>query len=410
MLLIRNSFLCLCILVVQTSLLHSQDNETGPPRFSPKELSIPASPVFDLMGVTPSQINRTTDIKDFKVDWSFKSWRLNPNLAIQSQPVWELFYNRKDLRKYQAASLFMRKLASLDVSIGTVQNEESDRRIGFAAKLNLYRQRDPLMAEGLYDDVGTSFAEQRAALESELAATRLKLDTTSNILDKPALREQMIALVTELQALNGKRIDEINRRAKIFVAENWNAASLDIAFGRVYTYASDSAGSLKKLRLNRNTGWGLWINGGFPIGKKLMISGLARATFYEEELSFLLTDDITLDQSEARALAANRLYTLGMNMRYGGAAYSFFAEFLYEKKSLETPVAALDKTFTAPSGFSVVSSSVQWAPVHPNTLSIGGDWRISRNLVINYGLRCVFSDSWKAETFTPIAGISCMMR
>src|SRR6476659_5144775 len=86
----------------------AQDNDPKASRISPKELTIPASPVFDLMGVTPSQVNRTTDIKDFKVDWSFKSWKLNPNLAIQSQPIWELFYNRKDLSKYQSASRFIR--------------------------------------------------------------------------------------------------------------------------------------------------------------------------------------------------------------------------------------------------------------------------------------------------------------
>src|SRR3954469_26046646 len=115
-------------------LVHSQnDNAAG--RVTPKEFSIPASPVFDLMGVTSSQINRTSDIKDFKVDWSFKSWKLSPNLAIQSQPVWEIFYNRKDLSKYQNTSTFMRRLASADLSVGSVLDENSDRRIGYAVKL-----------------------------------------------------------------------------------------------------------------------------------------------------------------------------------------------------------------------------------------------------------------------------------
>src|SRR5690349_15139689 len=113
-------------------------NSENAGRISPKELSIPPSPVFDLMGVTPSQVNHTNDIKDFKVDWSFKSWKLNPNLAIQSQPIWEMFYNRKDLAKYQQASSFMRRLSSFDVSIGSVQDEANDRRIGFAFKMNLY--------------------------------------------------------------------------------------------------------------------------------------------------------------------------------------------------------------------------------------------------------------------------------
>ena len=128
------------ILLFFTASYFAKAQEAGAPnRVTPKEFAIPASPVFDVMGVTPSQINRTADIKDFKVDWSFKSWRLSPNLAIQSQPFWELFYNRKDLSKYQAASGFMRKLASVDLSVGSVQDENNDRRIGFAVKTNIFR-------------------------------------------------------------------------------------------------------------------------------------------------------------------------------------------------------------------------------------------------------------------------------
>jgi hypothetical protein len=139
----------------------AQNDETKAGRLSPKEFTIPPSPVFDVMGVTSSQINRTSDIKDFKVDWSFKSWKLNPNLAIQSQPVWELIYNRKDLSKYQAASRFMRKLASLDISVGSVQDENNDRRIGFAAKINLLKQKDPLMAKDLYAGISEKFQQEK---------------------------------------------------------------------------------------------------------------------------------------------------------------------------------------------------------------------------------------------------------
>src|SRR5689334_7488751 len=92
----------LAALIFYSLFIKAQDNAAG--RVSPKELGIPPSPVFDLMGVTPSQINHMSDIKDIKVDWSFKSWKLNPNLAIQAQPIWEMFYNRKNLNRYQEAS------------------------------------------------------------------------------------------------------------------------------------------------------------------------------------------------------------------------------------------------------------------------------------------------------------------
>lgn len=391
-------------------LVMAQEKEPAGNRLTPSEFSIPPSPVFDLMGVTPSQINRTSDLKNFKVDWSFKSWRLNPNLALQSQPFWEIFFNRKDLSRYQQASPFMRKLASLDLSLGTVQNEENDRRIGGAVKLNLLKQKDPLLARELYEDIGFRFSEEKKSLEVKLQELKVKLDTLQNILEKPALRAEITATEEQLLSLNSRRNTEINERAKIFIAENWNAASLDIAAGRVYTYQSDSAGSLKKLRLNRNTGWGIWINGGFPIGKRWMLSGLLRTTWYEEELDFLLRNTVTQEENLRSAVAENKLYSAGMNLRYGGPLYSFFVEFLYEKKALKTPVEALRDAFTEPAQTEIVASSVKWTVVHPNSLSIGGDWRISRNVIINYGMRWIIDKDGRSRAFIPVAGISCMMR
>ncbi|MBN8688063.1 MAG: hypothetical protein J0M10_13645 [Chitinophagales bacterium] len=398
------------LLVLFSCQLMAQEKESASGRLNPSEFSIPVSPVFDLMGVTPSQINRTSDIKNFKVDWSFKSWRLNPNLAIQSQPFWELFYNRKDLSRYQAASGFMRKMASLDVSLGTVQNEESDRRIGLAAKLNLFKKKDPLMVKSMYEDIGLRFAEERKTLETKLKELQFRLDTVQNVLEKPGIRSEIKSTEEQLFSLNSRRNTEINERAKVFIAENWNAASLDFAFGRVYTYQSDSAGSLKKLRLNRNTGWGIWLNGALPIGKRWMISGLVRTTWYEEELDFLLRNTQTLAEQSAKAVAENKLYSAGVNLRYGGPLYSFFVEFLYEKKALKTPVEALQEVFTEPVNMEVVSSSVKWNVVHPNSLSIGGDWRISQNVIINYGMRWILDVNGKSQAFIPVAGISCMMR
>ena len=404
----RKIFLLPLLLLPFAGFAQEEESKSG--RLSPKEFAIPPSPVFDLMGVTPSQINRTSDIKDFKVDWSFKSWRLNPNIAIQSQPIWELLYRRKDLKKYQRADYFMRRLASLDVSLGTVQNEESDRRIGFAGKMNILKGRDPLMEKDLYEEISVRFQEEQTTLEAQLKALQEKLDSSSSIIERSAIRTEISNTNAELQTLNSRRNTEINERAALFVAEHWNAASLDVAFGRVYTYQSDSAGSLNKLRLNRNTGWGMWVNGGVPLGKRWLLSGLIRTTWYEEELNFLLRDNNTGEETQQLAVAENKLYSAGMNLRYGGPLYSFFVEFLYEKKALKTPIEALNEVFTAPANVEIVESSVKWTTVHPNALSLGGDWRISRNVIINYGMRWILDKNGKSQAFIPVAGISCMMR
>lgn len=399
------------LLALFISTTVAAQNESSAGRVTPKELGIPAAPIFDLMGVTPSQINRTSDIKDFKVDWSFKSWRLNPNLAIQSQPVWELFYNRKDLSKYQGASGFMRHLASLDISIGTVQNEDEDRRIGGAAKLNLIKGADPLLARELYTDISEKYKAEKSDLESQVRELENALDSTTDIMKKPALREQIKSTEEQLLSINSRRNAEINERAAVFVAENWNASWLDIAAGKVNTFATDSAGSLLKLRLNRNTAWSFWLNGGFPLGKRLLASALVRTSIYEEQVDFLLRDKTSGEEVVQQAVADNELWSLGLNVRYGGSIYTFFAEFLYERRGLKTPLEALDEVFTlSDNNQEIVSSSVKWTTLHPFTINFGGDWRISRNVILNYGMRCIFDDRWKFQTFIPVATISCMMR
>ncbi|MBC6489552.1 hypothetical protein ACFSQD_04420 [Flavihumibacter stibioxidans] len=400
----------LLVLLLSLCTIGFAQVDDGNKRISPKEFAIPASPVFDVMGVTPSQINRTADIKDFKVDWSFKSWRLNPNLALQSQPIWEMFFNRKDLGKYQNASRFMRQLASLDVSMGTVQDESGDRRIGYALKANLFRQRDPLLARELYADIGERYQAEKTELDQTLKQLQQQLDSTTNILEKQAIRNTIRETEEKLFSINSRRKDEINERAKIFVAENWNASSLDIAFGRVYSYQTDSSGSLKSLRLNRNTGYSGWINGSLGISKRLLLTGLFRSSWYEEELNFLIRNNDTGEESSQLAVADNTLLTMGMNLRYGGPYFTFFVEFLYEKKGLKTPVEALSKVFDTPAGFEVVSNTVKWDVVQPNTISFGGDWRLNRSVMLNYGMRCIFDRHWTFERFIPVVSVACMMR
>ena len=226
---------------------------------------------------------------------------------------------------------------------------------------------------------------------------------------KPEIRGLIQSTEEQLSTIHSRRNAEINSRAKIFVAENWNASSLDISFGKVFSYKTDSAGTLKSLRLNRSTGLGGWINGSVGIGKKFLLSGLCRTSWYEEELEFLVRDSANTEVS-LKAVADNTLVTAGINLRYGGSIYTFFIEYLYEKKGLKTPGEALGEVFKAPGNFEVVGSSVKWDVVHPNTVSIGGDWRVGQSVIINYGMRCVFDGAWKFRTFTPVVTISCMMR
>ena len=123
-----------------------------------------------------------------------------------------------------------------------------------------------------------------------------------------------------------------------------------------------------------------------------------------------MRDDVTGIDTSLSAIAANRLFTFGINFRYGGPVFNFFAEFIREAKSLKTPIQALNDAFTAPNGKTILTSTVKWDVVQPYIINFGGDWRVGRNLILNYGMRCVLDKNFKTVSFTPIANISCMMR
>ncbi|WP_462254776.1 hypothetical protein [Ferruginibacter sp.] len=403
------SFCIACSITVLNTKAQTGSENAGS-KLMPRELAIPTSPLFDLLGAAPSQVSRTADIKDFKVDWSLKNWRVNPNLSIQSQPVWELFYNRKDLKKYQQANKFQQMMASLDVSLGTVLGDNNERRIGGALKINLYKQQDPLLLKGVYDDIQKKFADELIELKIKEKQLLSAMDTLVKPAELAAKREALQINDALLTSFYNRRNAAIQTQALQYVSDNWNAAYLDLAFGKIYSYITDSAGSLSKLSLNRNTGNALWLNFGFGAGKKGLISGLIRTSFYEEELTFTVKDEATGNENIQQAIAASKLFTLGINFRYGGPVFNFFAEFIRENKSFKTPVQALNDVLSLPNGKTVITSTVKWDVVQPYIINFGGDWRISRNVILNYGMRCVLNENFKTISFTPIANISCMMR
>ena len=401
---------CFIFILKITIVTAQTTSDAGSYKQIPRDLAIATSPLFDLMGAAPSQVARTADIKDFKVDWSLKNWRVNPNLAIQSQPIWELFYNRKNLTKDQKASYFQRMMASLDLSIGTTLGDNSERRIGGAVKMNLYKQRDPLLVQGEYDDIQKDFELEMEELKNKERAILLAMDTITKPSDLAAKKNELRNNDVQITSFYSRRNTAIQSKALQYASDNWNANYIDFAYGKVFSYTTDSASSLGKLSLNRNTGNALWLNFGLGVGKRGLISGLFRTSFYEEELTFNVKDNISGNETTQKEIAANKLYTFGINFRYGGPIYNFFAEFISESKSLKTPVEALNEVLSLVNGRSLVTSSVKWDIVRPYIINFGGDWRISRNVVLNYGMRCVLDNKFKTVSFLPIANVSCMMR
>ena len=398
-------------------LFAQTDNpDENPLKFTPKELNIGSSAIFDLMGVSPSQITRPSDVRDFKVDWSFKSWRLNPNIAIQAQPVWEALYNGRNMSKFVEAPGFLKRLSTLEVSLGTVQSENQDRRIGFATKLNLYRQKDPLLVKDFFSDRLEEYKVELDSNKEQLTALKQQLKETKDAAEYLSVSNQIIAAENERSQILTRQRDELTTLSESFMAQYWNGSFLDIGYGNVNTYFTDSVGTLKSLRLNRNTGSALWLTGGVGLGRKWLITGMLRTLQYDEQIFFTLQDTVTFEAANRDTIIGNNLLTFGVNIRYGSPYFNLFAEYFSDQRRVSDRVDVLTRNGYGsqqgdlPPDVVLVNESVAWnlQPVH--SLTLGGDWRFSRNVILNFGLRVEYDSKWKRQTFTPIAAIACLMR
>jgi len=379
---------------------------------SATEFSIPPSAAFDLLGVNPSFVSRSNTLRDIKVDWSFKSWRMTPNIAVQGQPIWEILYNRADAERYRKASPFMRTLSTLDLSIGTVTDDNFDRRIAGAARISLFRQKDPLIDPIVYQSAVDEYYEEQKELEKRIEQVRSSLSDTMDVFTLREIRGDIERLESLLGSLDRIYKERIQQRAADYMEEYWNAGGLDIAIGRAYAFSTDSANTLTSLQINRNTGFSIWANGNIPLGRKMMLSGLVRFLSYEEQVDFVAFDSAADLEIDTFQIFNNRLFSTGLNLRYGGAKYSFFLEALVERKMERSASTLIQGSSYVPSNPTqeILEESIEWLIVHPYIISFGGDWRISRNVVITYGLQATLTQTGGLHSFAPVAGISCLMR
>jgi hypothetical protein len=341
----------------------------------PLEFAIPVSAAFDLLGVNPASVMRPGNIRDFKVDWSFQSYRLQPNLAIQAQPVWELFYNRPNLRRYQRAPKLLKLLSTLDLSAGTIEQQVADqvfdRRLALAGKLTLLRSHDPLDQPELVREATTEYQEQAKRLLERERQLQDSLTcyplSAATVVKRQQFLTELNQTSQELSDLSRQQKERLTQLAALFVKAHWNASFLDMAIGKAYTFDNPRLDSLKLT----DDSWSVWVNGSLGLGRRWLVSALGRYT--------------ELQRPEARKNAVTQQYLIGLNLRYGGPKFNFFVEAL--NRSSKSPLT-LDNL----------------------TIAYGGDWRFSRNVMLSYGVRTIYDQAFRFRNLVPVVSISCMMR
>ncbi|MCC6726308.1 MAG: hypothetical protein IT258_17505, partial [Saprospiraceae bacterium] len=173
--------------------------------------------------------------------------------------------------------------------------------------------------------------------------------------------------------------ERIQSVAQQYILDHWNAAHLDVAVGKLYSYENAALDSLKL----RAGGSAIWVNGSLPIGKRLMLNGTVKYMKQVAQDSFSTRINTTSG---------------GVGMRYGSPKFTFFVEFVFSKFKSENNISFEEMP------------ELNMAQLNNFSTSYGGDWRINRNVLLSYGVRLDHSDGYHVKNIIPVAGVSCMMR
>lgn len=355
------------------------------------EMSIPSAPAFAMLGVNPELVMRPSDLKSFKVDWRIKNYNLAPDLALEAQPFWHFYYKKRTFDEYAAASRFAKKLSTLSLSIGTAKIDNINHA-SYSIKLNLYKKNDVINDTLLLKQLRSEHRNQLQNYNAQIDSLVILRYQTTDPKRKNEIDKELDVIRYEM-----KNIDEISRlkyRNIIdqYNGENWNNTMLDAAFGSVFTYDNAGIDSLKVKR----AGYALWLNGCLKMGDHGLMSGLFRYTRIVD--------------------SSNKMF--GLNFRYGSQRYNFYAEVVYEiLGNYFDPNQELafdeDEYFA---GKYIEDIGSGWLDFNNTknktqyTMAYGGDFKLSRNILLNFALRTQFTSDIKLTRLLPVANIICLMK
>lgn len=348
--------------------------------------AIPSAPAFSLLGVNPETVTRPSDVKSFKVDWRIKNYNVAPDLAFEAQPIWWLHTRKKGPRAYREASPFARAMSTASVSLATAKIDNLNH-LSYAVKFNVYKEHDPYLVGDIVDEKMYDLEEFNTPIDQQIDSLNLLYSRTSSPERKRSLEEELGALKSEKDLYTRAKMDEIADEASATVGDHWNMDMVDIAFGRVFTYNNAEVDSLNF----SSAGFGIWVNAAKGMGDNSLLTGLIRLN----------------------RVGGNSDFMLGGSYRYGSRKYNFFTELVFNRIG-NNPLNGFSEEelfgdkYTEDIGvgwyqFGEGESFSRW------TLSYGGDFKLSRNILLNFSIRTELTGGFTFDRLLPVANLVCLM-
>lgn len=325
--------------------------------------TLPSSVAFNLLDANPSQVFRPGFAKDLKLDWVIKDNKIASNIAVEAQPIWLFFMRGTDYNKLSKYNNVQKALSSLTLSLGTA-SKNNINSLAWGAKINLYAKKNPIYDTNYINTIsdftgrpGTRLAE----LNSKIGELQFEIDTVGGKTVNSDKKTKVTREIDSIRKLITKdstvHFGEIAKTIAEYEKDNWNSTLIDLGYGRVYNYLSQSFDSLSF----QSNGSGLWLSGNVGFGKHILINGMLKYT----------------------TLSGKNITTTGANFRYGNINTNFFVEGLYN--------------FSADDNLKKI------------TIAYGGEIKIRNMAALQFGLRTDYTKDFKLKNLIPLINFNYLL-
>ncbi|MBK8080278.1 MAG: hypothetical protein IPK25_08355 [Saprospiraceae bacterium] len=355
------------------------------------EVSIPSAPAFAMLGVNPEFVMRPSDLRSFKVDWRIKNYNLAPDLALEAQPLWHFYYKKRSFDEYLSSGMVAKKLSTLSLSAGTAKIDNINHA-SYSLKLNLYKKNDILRDSLLLEKLAKEYQRQIDYYNRQIDSLVILRYKTTNPKRKAEIESELDIIRYEQKNVQDISKEKYRNLVDQYNAENWNSSMLDVAFGSVYTYDNGGKDSLKVKR----AGYAIWLNGCLKAGNHGLVSGLIKYTRIGD--------------------SSNKMF--GLSYRYGSNKYNFYVETVFENLGnyfdVDQDIAFDEEEIFAAKYIEDIGSG--WLNFNNTdtktqyTIAYGGEFKLNRNILLNFALRTQFTSDIKLTRLLPVANIICLMK
>jgi hypothetical protein len=254
--------------------------------------------------------------------------------------------------------------------LATIQNDTT-RELAWAVKVNLYSGKDFYNQKEIFELINQDVGPIHDTLLVQIERLRKLEDTASTDASRFKIAYDVFQLEQQLAGNEMMLRERMNLLRNIYMKRFWNSTSIDVCFGRTYLYSSEDITNLRQQR----SGIGIWLTGGFGIGKNWFLSGLLK---------------------NIRMSADQFSYQRGVNIRYGNLRFQFFAEWVMQNDRLRQ--------------LNIETAETELRNIFISNVGYGGSFRIGSNLLLSFGIRTLYDRNLNFKSLLPVANLSCLMR